>query len=95
EPCLVEPLMPWREAEAFEALRDAADEGDAALAPVLVYTLGSQSEHGARTSWVRNLYAAAGLHCEVCLRGLRGAAGSRLRLRAASLGTSGGLHLGC
>ncbi|MHC4263036.1 MAG: methylmalonyl-CoA mutase family protein, partial [Planctomycetota bacterium] len=32
EPCLVEPLVPWREAEALEALRDGADEGDAALA---------------------------------------------------------------
>ncbi|MEO0650504.1 MAG: methylmalonyl-CoA mutase family protein [Planctomycetota bacterium] len=64
DPVAVEPLEPWREAEGFEALRDAGEEVDGP-APVLILALGTRDEHDQRTAWVQNLYATAGLHARV------------------------------
>jgi methylmalonyl-CoA mutase len=65
EPALAPPAAAIREAEPFEALRDAADSLEGGAAPVLVLCLGPRAEHGARTAWVENLYAAGGLRAEV------------------------------
>ena len=52
-------LVPRRDAEDFEALRDRARAlGDPA---VVVRTLGPQREHGARLAFVTNLLAAGGI----------------------------------
>ncbi|QDU67585.1 methylmalonyl-CoA mutase family protein [Engelhardtia mirabilis] len=61
EPALAPPLVARREAWAFEALRDAADELGADARPVWIATLGPASEHRARVGWIENLYAVGGI----------------------------------
>jgi methylmalonyl-CoA mutase len=65
----VRPLAFERLAEPFERLRDAADAfAKRAGKPPRVFLacLGSQSEHGARTSWVQNFLAAGGIEAAAC-----------------------------
>jgi methylmalonyl-CoA mutase len=50
-----------RDAEPFEALRDAASAKGAA--PAFVLLLGSPARHAARLRFATNLFAVAGLHC--------------------------------
>ena len=62
----VDALTPYRGAEVFEVLRDAADahmERAGARPSVFLCTLGTLAEHNARATWTRNALAAGGLVC--------------------------------
>jgi methylmalonyl-CoA mutase len=60
----VEPLVPWRLAEAFEALRDRAKA--LPVPPVaLLATLGTSRDHAARVGFTQNALAAGGLSVNV------------------------------
>lgn len=65
---LIEPLMPRRLAEPFEVLRDAADAHAARTGKrptVFLASLGTIAEHTARTTWIRNQLAVAGIEALV------------------------------
>lgn len=65
---LIEPLMPRRLAEPFEVLRDAADAHAARTGKrptVFLASLGSIADHTARTTWIRNQLAVAGIEALV------------------------------
>ncbi len=55
----VTPLRMHRLAEAFEALRDAADEAGGYT--VFIASLGEIVEHNVRTTWVKNYLASGGI----------------------------------
>ena len=65
---LIEPLMPRRLAEPFEVLRDAADAHAARTGKrpsVFLASLGTIADHTARTTWIRNQLAVAGIEALV------------------------------
>ncbi len=55
----VTPLRPFRLAEGFEALRDAADAANGYT--VFVASLGDIADHNIRTTWIKNYLAAGGI----------------------------------
>jgi methylmalonyl-CoA mutase len=60
----IEPLAPWRAAEAWEALRDASDaqaQEHGARPKVFLANLGPIPAHRARADYAHNLFAAAGI----------------------------------
>ena len=60
----LEPIPQWRQAEAWERLRDRTDRHsvDAAARPTaFLANLGTIPAHNARSNWTRNLLAAAGI----------------------------------
>ncbi|MEO0323964.1 MAG: methylmalonyl-CoA mutase family protein [Myxococcota bacterium] len=56
----VEPLVPFRAAAPFEALRAACDAREVRPSAVVLH-VGPLSEHGERLGWVQGLLAAAGI----------------------------------
>lgn len=56
----IEPLKPIRLAEAFEALRDAADQAPK-RPEVFLAALGEIADHTARSSWLKNMLASGGI----------------------------------
>ncbi len=60
----IKPLVPFRLAEPFEALRDAADRALAATGArrrVFLATLGAPADFTARATFARNLFEAGGI----------------------------------
>ncbi len=55
----VTPLRPFRLAEGFEALRDAADAANDYT--VFVASLGDIGDHNVRSTWIKNYLAAGGI----------------------------------
>jgi len=66
-PFRVERCLPFRDAEAFEALRDAADSYSAQYGQrptIYLATLGDLAQHNARAGFASNLFAAGGFAVE-------------------------------
>jgi methylmalonyl-CoA mutase len=57
----VEPLPQWRASEAWEQLRARSEESEARPVAFMA-NLGAIPSHKARSTWARNLLAAAGIH---------------------------------
>lgn len=63
-PAGIEALPSHRDAEAFEALRDASDAHRAATGQrprVLLVNLGAVAEHTARATWAKNFFEVGGI----------------------------------
>lgn len=63
EAVTVDAIVPYRDAEPFEALRDAADEAN--MRPtVFLATLGRLSEFTARATWAKNFFEVGGIEAQ-------------------------------
>ncbi|MGD9783374.1 MAG: methylmalonyl-CoA mutase family protein [Hyphomicrobiaceae bacterium] len=85
------PLAPHRLAEPFEELRDAADatERTAGVRPaVFLASLGTIADHTARTTWIKNQLAVAGI-------GSHASDGYADGATAATAFKASGLHAAC
>ncbi|MXN65762.1 methylmalonyl-CoA mutase [Stappia sp. GBMRC 2046] len=63
EAVTAEAILPHRDAEPFEALRDAADEAKVRPA-VFLATLGRLSEFTARATWAKNFFEVGGIEAQ-------------------------------
>lgn len=63
EPLETIPIKGYRDAEGFEALRDAA-EGAAGPPSVFLATLGPLAQFGARAAWAKNFFEIGGIEAK-------------------------------